>query len=65
MKFSLELSLDNDAFAENPGYEVARILNRLGNRLVEYPDLFVPSIHSKGTLHDVNGAHAGRWEVSE
>ena len=61
MKFTLQMNLDNDAFKENSAYEVARILNRLGTRLIDHPDLTTQS--SPGSLHDKNGNRVGFWEV--
>lgn len=70
MNFSLEMNIDNDAFEENPGYEIARILNRLGNRFVSHPDLAMthPTDFEVGmvySIHDKNGNRVGSWEIKE
>lgn len=69
MKFTLEMNLDNDAFSDQPGWEIARILNRLGNRLVAHPDLMTglngDFFDSKGSLHDKNGNGVGHWEIHQ
>ena len=61
MKFTLQINLDNDAFKEDSSYEVARILKRLGDRLIDFPEL--TSHQHPGSLHDKNGNRVGFWEV--
>ena len=65
MQFTLVMDLDNDAFQENPGYEIARIMNRLGSRLVTHPDLISQETLSHGSVHDKNGNRVGIWKIEE
>ena len=69
MQFTLKMNLDKDAFADKPSWEISRILNRLGNRLIDHPDLSTKldgklSL-SKGSLHDKNGNRVGNWQIEE
>lgn len=60
MKFKLEIKIDNDAFFENEGYEVERILKEIGakNRdIVSFPE------HAHGSASDLNGRRVARWSV--
>ena len=65
MQFSLVIDLENDAFQEAPGFEIARIMNRLGSRLVNHPDLTSTGDVHHGTVHDKNGNRVGLWQVEE
>lgn len=58
MKFSLEINCDNDAFAPDPGAEVARILRRAAKRIDECPE-------DERGLQDVNGNHVGQWRFTD
>jgi hypothetical protein len=58
--FKLSINMENDAFAENPGEEVARILRDVANRVEGHPHF------SKGhsqPLRDANGNTVGNFDV--
>lgn len=64
MKFTLEVSMNNAAFADDPRYELARILRGLavdfdpgGDLEIDPPD--------EWPVHDSNGNGVGRWEITE
>ena len=67
MKLKLTIRMDNAAFENNEGPEVARILRRLAgeyeerNRLLGYPG----APRECTILKDVNGNTVGRAEVVE
>ncbi len=65
MQFTLSIDLENDAFQEAPGFEIARIMNRLGSRLVDHPDLTSTGATHQGSVHDKNGNRVGLWSVEE
>lgn len=58
MEFKLEINLEDSAFDEMPGYEIARILRELAER-VEYNTEVNKG--EGGTLKDINGNIAGEW----
>lgn len=61
MKFKLEISMDNDAFANGDnGREVGHILLNLSERL-ETKEL---SAGDTGSLKDTNGNSVGTWKVT-
>lgn len=53
-KFQIEFSTDNDAFADSPEHEIARILEELAN-------LFQYGVPDDGTLYDANGNKIGQY----
>ena len=61
MRFVLSMDMDNDAFREDSGPEVARILRKLA-ATVEHRSL---DTDDDGILLDGNGNRAGTWEVIE
>jgi len=61
MRFVLSMDMENDAFREDTGPEVARILRNLA-RTVEHRSL---DTDDDGILLDLNGNRAGMWEVIE
>tara|TARA_R100000781_G_C4034500_1_gene111767 strand:- start:300 stop:536 length:237 start_codon:yes stop_codon:yes gene_type:complete len=63
MEFLLVIDLDNDAFQEDPGVEITRIMERLGSRLANNPDLTSKEAIHHGTVHDVNGNRVGLWQI--
>ena len=72
MKLSLEMNLDNDAFvSEDNEYainceEVARILNKLSNMLMnQYDGIPLENSGIEGNLKDINGNKVGSWEIKE
>lgn len=66
MNFRLEISLENDAFREDPGAEVARILAAVAARIeTAAPFALGDGIRGESaagslTLSDVNGQSVGR-----
>jgi hypothetical protein len=59
MDLTIKINLDNDAFGQDPGWEVQRILARLVKDLGNWTlaDL------NKSNLRDVNGNIVGRVSV--
>ena len=62
---TITIDTSNDAFADNPAPEVARILRRLAQRLEDKTvfDSF-PYPRSAASLYDVNGNACGHVEIS-
>ena len=58
MKFKLEITLDNAAFADNQAIEVGYILAQLGKRRYNDERFF-----EGGNLMDHNENKVGTWEV--
>lgn len=58
MKFTLTISMDNDAFADEPREEVARILYTVVKKLKLTRDL-------EANVSDVNGNRVGSWEIED
>ena len=58
MKLTIEITCDNDAFGEDPGPELARILTRLAN------DAKCGKVESY-QISDVNGNAVGKVKVTE
>jgi hypothetical protein len=56
MKYFLEINLDNAAFENNPGLEVARILREAADRVEGYSFNNAPT---NFPLFDVNGNRVG------
>ena len=61
VKLKIEIEMDNAAFEDGNGYEVARILNQLRED-IDTPDLYEGD---GGTLRDINGNKVGFWKVTE
>ena len=55
-KFKLEMDIDNEAFGDNPEYEIARILEHISKRII---------YDTEGLLIDSNGNKVGTFELSE
>ena len=64
MKATLKIDMDNAAFVENPGYELARILRDLADR-VECADSFENEYDSTMSARDFNGNRVGELKVRE
>lgn len=62
-RFVVELECDNDAFAEAPSAEVARILRDIANRIEDTPldSRAIPI----GTARDLNGNRVGFFRFTE
>lgn len=67
MKFKLEILMDNAAFDEAPGEELARILETVAANLRgeagEYLLNPVAKRYGASALFDVNGNRNGKWEI--
>lgn len=60
--FRLEIEMENAAFVDDPApHEVARILDKLANRLNRRVDFY---IGEGGVLLDLNGNTVGKWTVT-
>lgn len=57
--FTLKLKTDNAAFGDDPGIEVARILQQVAS---DVGDLSGRQIIT-GTVRDVNGNMVGIWQI--
>lgn len=55
--FRIEIDTGNAAFEDVPGYEVARILRDLAERLTD-------ASTGEGAVMDVNGNEVGTWELA-
>ena len=59
-KFTLVMACDNDAFADNPAREVARILAEISEKIESadaVPDCYKP-------IRDYNGNEIGRYAMT-
>ena len=56
MKFTLTLNCDNEAFAEDPTLEIARLLRAVVERLEQ-------DGARAGVLMDINGNRVGRFDL--
>ena len=54
----IEINTDNEAFEYDFNHEVARILEGIGERISNRPDLVL-------NLHDRNGIHVGTARIEE
>jgi hypothetical protein len=59
MKFKLEIDMDNDAFAEEPNYELGRILEKLA----EDTHFEARMIPYDRRVMDINGNTVGRATI--
>lgn len=58
--FRLYIRTDNDAFADDPRPEIARILRDIANRVESGDDY-----HHYRTIFDINGNDVGRFALKE
>jgi hypothetical protein len=58
MKYRIAINMDNAAFAPPAGYELARILRDLANRVDH-----AYQIAESQPLYDINGNHVGQAEM--
>ena len=58
MKFECEINMDNDAFAQDPHYELSKIIKKIAKEV----DEFVCSERTK-TVWDISGNRIGTWEI--
>lgn len=56
MQFSMKFKMDNAAFGDEPGFEVARILREVGER--------VGHGACDGNIRDANGNTVGTWKIT-
>ena len=61
MHMDLHIDMDNDAFAVDPGVEIARILRSHAQRI---DGASLSSLEDGGTIFDINGARVGSWTVT-
>ncbi|AZO29366.1 hypothetical protein [Mesorhizobium sp. M1B.F.Ca.ET.045.04.1.1] len=59
-EFSLEIKMDNAAFADDPGGEVARILRDIADKVTR-GDGFTIGEATGTPIRDVNGNRVGTW----
>lgn len=59
MNVTVTIDTDNAAFADDAGWEVARILRELADRLA----VDIHQCHA-GPIRDVNGNTCGTWTVT-
>jgi hypothetical protein len=57
--FTVTINTRNQAFDVDPAVEIARILDRLSNKLIE-----LGPGEAHGKVHDVNGNSVGVWRYS-
>ena len=62
MKFEMNVVMDNAAFTDNNGGELARILRKLADRL-EGGDYFDDD--ESGLCMDANGNRVGGWTINK
>ncbi len=55
MRFELHLGMDNAAFEEVPGFELARILRELADKV----EVATPEVGAVLRLRDINGNRVG------
>jgi hypothetical protein len=60
MKLKLEIKMDNAAFEDHPGSEVARILRDFADTIEEVP---MP-VGSSESLRDINGNTVGQAKIT-
>ena len=58
MKFECEINMDNDAFAQDPHYELSKIIKKIAKEV----DEFVCSERTK-TVWDISGNRIGTWKI--
>ena len=58
MRFKCEIEMDNDAFAEDPHFELSKIMRKISKQV----DEFVCEGRTK-TIWDSNGNRIGTWEI--
>lgn len=57
--FTLEFETENAAFADNPGYEIARILRKIARRIEFSPQDLAGDVV---VIADLNGNTVGQWQ---
>lgn len=61
MKFTIQMTTDNEAFADgNMAHETARILREIARR-IERDGVDEEQGGTFATIHDANGNDVGRW----
>ena len=59
MTFTCTIRMDNEAFGDFPGEELARILRRLAAAMDE-----TDASEDRGKLHDINGNTVGEYSIN-
>ena len=62
MEFQLTINMDNAAFDDDLGGELARIVRHVARRLED--DSVTGDLLSKCSVRDANGNTVGSWEVT-
>ena len=62
MDFRLKIDMDNSAFEDNPGAELARILRDVASECRDYVD--APAAYV-GCVRDINGNDVGEWKIKK
>lgn len=65
MTFQLTISLQNDAFSEADGREVARILRRVAADIDGNVPQDETEAYAEGTCRDINGNNVGGWHYMQ
>lgn len=59
-KFTLQINMDNDAFAEYPITELVECVKEVAESIS-----FNNSLDQHGSIKDINGNTIGKWEITK
>lgn len=62
-RFTLTIDLENDAFQESPGIEVARILRRVADKVEDGGTTGQRKSQAQENIRDINGNKCGQFEL--
>lgn len=62
LRFTVSMTCESDAFADDPSREVARILCDIAESLDGYSQRLLQGYYH--TVFDINGNDVGRWRLS-
>lgn len=62
--FEIDLELNNAAFADHPGAEIAQILRALADRLDNLTPDGEGQLQREEPLRDANGNRCGNWRIA-
>jgi len=62
---TIEINTDNAAFCDEPGFEVMRILEELGEKFEMFPVSYFKNLPQTISLMDFNGNNVGECKVTE
>lgn len=60
-EFCIRIDCDNEAFEQDPAWEVARLLRKLADRLSDH----VTGGITAGAFRDINGNTCGAWAFTK